>query len=223
MKPLMFLIQLITAIIVIIGFANWKAIKKAKLELLIYLQLLSFIVEIISVITIAYFRNSLITYNLFVLLQPSLMLLLIGSWNSPSFFSKILRNLSAAFFIFWIIETLILKTIWLSPSNWSILIGDLLVVYAIAVYLVNLSKTSSTSILRSPRFWIAASYLIYCAGASVLLTLNEHLINSIQIDSNFPINFQFIHLTLHTFASLLILKALHCLPIRPISLSLSSY
>lgn len=223
MKPLMFLIQLITAIIVIIGFANWKTIKQAKLELLIYLQLLSFIVEIISVITIAYFRNSLITYNIFILFQPILMLLLIGSWNSPSFFSKILRNLSAAFFIFWVIENFIFKTIWLTPSNWSMLIGDLLIVFTFAVYLVNLSNTSTTSILRSPRFWISASYLIYCAGASVLLAVNEHLINAIRIANNFPINLLFIHLTLHTFASLLILKALHCLPIRQQSLYSSSF
>ena len=223
MKSLMFLIQIITAIIVIIGFANWKIIKQAKLELLIYLQLLSFLIEIISVITIAYFRNSLITYNIFILIQPILMLLLIGSWDSPSFYSKILRNLSAAFLIFWALETFIFKTIWLTPSNWSMLIGDLLVIYAIAVYLVNLSNTSTTSILRSPRFWIAASYLIYCSGASVLLAVNELLKTPLYIDSNFPINLQFIHLTLHTFASLLILKALNCLPIRPISLSSSSY
>ncbi len=223
MKALMFFIQFITAIIVIAGFVNWKTIKQAKLELLIYLQLISFIVEIISVFTIAYFRNNLITFNLFILLQPILMLLLIGSWNSPSFFSKILRNLSTAFFIFWVFETFILKTIWLTPSNWSMLIGDLLVVYAFAVYLVNLSNTSTTSILRSPRFWIAASYLIYCAGASVLLAVQEHVKTNIYIDSNFPVNLLFIHLTLHTFTSLLILKALHCLPIRPISRFSSSY
>ncbi|MFN0189587.1 MAG: hypothetical protein ACKVQV_12875 [Bacteroidia bacterium] len=219
----MFFIQFITAVIVIIGFANWKTIKQAKLELLIYLQLISFTVEIISVFTVAYFRNNLITYNLFILLQPILMLLLIGSWNSPSFFSKILRNLSAAFFIFWVLETFIFKTIWLTTSNWSMLIGNLLLIYAFAVYLVNLSNTSTISILRSPRFWIAASYLVYCAGASVLLALNEQLKTALGINNNFPINLQFIHLTLHTFTSLLILKALHCLPTRTISLSSSSF
>jgi hypothetical protein len=218
-----YLIQTITLVILIMAFLNWKEVKKAKIEFMIYLQLLSFIVEIIAVFTKVYFRNSMITYNLFILFQPVFMLLLIGSWHSPSFLSKQLRYLSTAFFIFWIIESLYLNIIWLKPSYWSLLIGDVLTIFVFAVYLIKLSSTSITPIVKSPRFWIAASYLIYCAGSSLLLSINENLISSIKIDSGFPINFNIIHMVIHTIASLLIIKALLCLPKQPQSPYSSSY
>lgn len=216
-------IQLLTLVILFIAFSNWQQVKKAKLELLVYLQLLSFLVEIIGAITVFYFRNNLITYNLFILSQPLFMLLLIGSWTKTSFLSKSLRMLSAAFFIFWLYESLVVNTIWLKPSNWSMLIGDILTVFAFAVYLIKLSSTSMTPIIRSPRFWTAASYLIYCSGASIILSINENLIGSIQLDPNFPINFRSIHYVIHIIASLFIIKALLCLPKRPISHYSSSF
>jgi hypothetical protein len=216
-------IQLITLVVLTLFFANWKEVKKAKLEYLVYLQLLSFAVEIIGIVTIELFRNNLITYNLFNLFQPIFLLLLIGSWNSPSFLSKHLRFLSTAFFIFWLFESFIINKIWLEPGYWSLLIGDMMCIFVLAVYLIYLSNVSLTPIVKSPRFWIAASYLIYCAGSSLLLSINDKLISSIRIDNNFPINFDLIHLVIHTFASLMILKALLCLPRPQISHYSSSF
>lgn len=216
------LIQLLTFVIVVIGLLNWKAIKQVKLEWLIILQGISFVTEIISHFTIIYYQNNLLTYNFFALFQTLIVLLLIGSWNSPSIFANLIRLLSAAYFLFWMYENFILNTIWLKTCNWSMLIGALMTVVIIAIYLIRLSNTNVTPIVRSPRFWVAASYLIYASGSSIFLSINENLIDSIRIDKTFPINFYLIHYALHTFASILLIKAILCLPKRPSPLFSSS-
>jgi|GEM_PF-6610331 len=209
MKILMLIVQVLTAAIVIYGFANWKRVKEAKLELLIFLQLISFLTEVISVITVSIYRNNLIGYNTFVLFETTIMLLLLGSWNSPSLFSNILRLLSTAFLIFWSTENLFINTIWLKVGTWSLLIGGLIIVFSSTIYLFKFSNESKTNITHSPKFWVAVSYLVMCSGSSILRSI-KILLDTSEAAPYTQINL--IHMYFHTFATLILFKALSCLP-----------
>jgi len=200
---------LTTLIVLSMGLLMWQEIKLARLQLLLILLLLSTIAEISAQLTVHYFKSSIVSYNLFTLVETPLVLFLIGSWIRPSKFSNLIHYLSAAFFLFWLSENIFITGFYAAFADYSVLLGGVIVLFVTMAYLYRLSNESHIPIVHLPQFWISASFLIYYSVSTILLSTMGITQSSGQQVAEMIYNF---HIIVHILTTLLLLKAFRCLP-----------
>ncbi|MBL7924117.1 MAG: hypothetical protein JNL88_07960 [Bacteroidia bacterium] len=208
MDLLQIIICLLAFFILLYGLLHWKQIKASRLEFLILLQACSLLAEIGSEISIILYRNNALSFNLYTLAETPLILFLIGSWTSPSPFSKFIRMLSTAFFLFWLAESFYITRFTEGFNDRSILAGGLLCLLVNAIYLYRLSNESYIPLVRSLRFWISSSFLIYFSVSTILLS--SYQITALEGRETTHL-LEDIHLYIHIFTSSILLIALLCL------------
>lgn len=209
MKIIEFAIQLISGIVIIIGIHKWEQVRDAKLTLILLLQIASLFTEFISKIFIAKFNTNVIPYNIYTVAETSIILLLLGSWANPSYFTKIIRSLSAAFILFWFFECIVLRNWFRGFADYSLLMGGIILLFANGIYLYRLSNSSYLPLTKNPRFWIASSFLLYFSVSTIILSTIGMVYSEGQDVARNLLN---IHLYVHIFTSALLIKALLCLP-----------
>ncbi len=204
------LLILVNLIVLLAGIMIWPRIREGRLQLVLLLLAFSFIADAGSFISIRYFQTNVLIYNLFTLVQTLLILFITGSWIRPHPFSTLINYLSAAFFLFWVSENILLTGFTRSFADYSILAGGIIILFSNIIYLYRLSIVSLIPLINQARFWVSCSFLIYFSVSTILLSTMQLVATENTIAYKMFANF---HLIVHIFTTLILLIAFRCLPL----------
>jgi len=162
-------------------------------------------------------RSNIWVYNLYLILETPVWLVVLGGWSTTLKLKKFLLCLAALFLMVWLT--------WIFVGGWNVLSSEIgvargLVLCVVAgMVLLRESQRVAIDLFRNLKFWIASGVVLYFCLNTVLFSLWTIILNSTESQIA---RMWVIHSVVNIFANVLYTIGLLCSYRNTTSLSPSS-
>jgi len=148
-------------LVVVVGGFRYKKSKK-EYRIFFFLMVITFITEILAEFCAVRYRNNLMVYNLFNIVESVLLSFFYISLFNKNWLKKLAAIVLAAFLLFAIFNILYLQKNQLATN--SIIFESLfIVVYSLALLFQYLGQTGDENLLTKPALWFNIRNLFFFA------------------------------------------------------------
>ena len=187
------------------GIVTYRYLSKDMKIVLVYI-FTAFLVEVLNAVLSYLSIPNIIVFHVYTLLEFSLLAYVFLQWQPESRVRTIIKWSIPSFFSIWLIDKLLIHSLY-EFDSFVVTVESVLLV-TIAMYeLYDLNKDINYSIFRNPKFWVTAAVLLYFAGNLIVFSLGSFILSEKAIASIAWILF---HASLNAIAYLLFVVAFIC-------------